>query len=334
MDGMRYARQTAFIGSEAQHKLCAARVAVAGVGALGTVVANCLSRAGVGYLRLIDRDVVELSNLQRQTLFTESDARAKTPKAQCACERLRAVNSDITLEPLVMDIHSGNIDTALKGVGLVLDGGDNMELRHLINEWCVKHDVPWVYGGALRAGGAVMPVIPQKTACFRCLYPDLSMKPEHTCASAGVLNMITGIIGAYEASEAVKILVGRQASDKLLLIDLWNNSAEYIDVARHDACPVCGKKQFALLQSPPETFAARLCGQDAVQVTPPAGTRCNLADMAKKLAPAGTVAAGAYALSFEDGTTNFMLFEDGRAIIYGVNDQKSARAVYAEYIGL
>jgi adenylyltransferase/sulfurtransferase len=332
MDVMRYSRQTAFIGSKGQQKLFDARVAVAGVGALGTVIANCLARAGVGYIRLIDRDIVELSNLQRQTLFTESDARQKLPKAVCACEHLGAVNSDVKLEPLVSDINSGNIDAAFKDIDFVLDGGDNMELRHLVNEWCVKRGVPWIYGGAIQAGGACMAIIPQKTPCFRCLYPDLLMKPEHTCASAGVLNMVTGIIGAYEAAEAVKILLGGEPCQKLLLLDLWKNSSDYIGIARNDECPVCAKRIFTLLESPPATFAARLCGQEAVQITPQ-GARFDLFEMEKKLLAAGSVKAGRYSLSFDDGKKSFMLFEDGRAIIYGVSDEKAARAVYAEYIG-
>jgi adenylyltransferase/sulfurtransferase len=334
----RYSRQTVFgkIGAEGQRKLLSSRVAVTGVGALGTVIANNLARAGVGSIRLIDRDIVELSNLQRQTLFTEADADAQTPKALAACEHLKAVNSEIELEPVIIDITSANIHSALDGADLVVDGSDNMELRHLVNEWCVKHGVPWVYGAALQAGGASMTIVPRKTPCFRCLYPDLEMKSLFTCGTSGVLNMITGIVASVESAEAVKILTGAfdALNTKLLLIDLWQNSIDYVDVARNDECPVCEKRVFSLLETFPVSRASRLCGQDAIQVMPGAGAAVNLTETAERLKAAGSVRADRFALKFDDGRVSFQLFGDGRAIIQRVTDEKTARSIYSEYIGL
>ncbi|GMO41903.1 MAG: ThiF family adenylyltransferase [Treponemataceae bacterium] len=334
----RYSRQTVFgkIGAEGQRKLLSSRAVITGAGALGTVIANNLARAGVGSIRIIDRDIVELSNLQRQTLFTEADAAAQTPKALAACEHLRAVNSEIALEPVIIDINSANINEALDGADVVVDGGDNMELRHLVNEWCVKRGVPWVYGAALQAGGASMTIVPGKTPCFRCLYPDLEMKSPLTCATGGVLNMITGAVASIESAEAVKILIGAfdALNTKLLLIDLWQNSIDYIDVARNDECPVCGMREFALLESLPASYTSRLCGQDAIQVMPGPGAAADLAGIAERLKAAGSVEANRFALKFDDGKIAFQLFSDGRAIIQRVTDEKTARSVYAEYIGL
>jgi adenylyltransferase/sulfurtransferase len=325
------------IGRAGQQKLLSSRAAVVGVGALGTVIADRLARAGVGSIRLIDRDIVELTNLQRQTLFTEDDAKTNAPKALAAAGHLRAVNSEIELEPVIVDVNSANIHSALDGADIVLDGCDNMELRHLVNEWCVKHGVPWIYGAALQAGGATMTILPsKKTPCFRCLYPDLAMKSELTCATGGVLNMVTGVVASIESAEAVKILTGAfdALSGKLLLIDLWRNTADYIDVSHNDDCPVCARREFRLLESPPASYATVLCGQDAIQVSPGAGVIADLAEIASRLKAAGNVEANRFFLAFDDGRISFRLFGDGRAIIRGVTDEKTARSIYSQYIGL
>jgi adenylyltransferase/sulfurtransferase len=337
MDLTRYSRQIVYanIGKQGQQKLIASRVAIAGIGALGTVIANNLSRAGVGYIRLIDRDIVDISNLPRQTLFTEDDVARRMPKAVAAYKHLCAVNSGITLEPVVMDINSATIDTALLGVDLVLDGSDNMEVRQLINEWCVKQNIPWVYGAALQAGGASMTIIPGETPCFRCLYPDVDTKSSLTCSTAGILNMITGIIACVESAEAVKILTGSDAvNKKLFLADVWQNNIEYIGVEKNAECPVCGAHSFQLLSTLSDSYTVSLCGRDAVQVVPASGVCVQLEDMAQKLKKAGRVELTRFMLTFDDDHAAFQLFPDGRAIIQRVTDEKIAKSIYAEYIGL
>lgn len=243
MDLERYSRQTVYdkLGEAGQEKLFAARVVVIGVGALGTAIANSLCRAGVGFIRLVDRDHVDISNLHRQILYDEEDARQAVPKAVAACYRLAKVNSGTVLEPVVVEVDSSNIDGLCADVDLVLDGSDNMQARHVINEACVRMRIPWIYGGALRGGGATMNIIPGETPCFRCLFPNLTAPGDHaTCVTAGVLNMITGIVGCIQSAEAVKLLTGSPDLRKsLMMLDIWHNSTEYVEVGRNPDCPVC-----------------------------------------------------------------------------------------------
>jgi adenylyltransferase/sulfurtransferase len=312
------------------------RVIIAGTGALGTVIADHLCRAGVGHIRLIDRDTVDISNLQRQILFDEEDARHAAPKAVAAACRLAEINSDITVEPAVADLNSSNIDRLCGGADLILDGSDNMELRCLINEYCVKNSIPWIYGAAVMAGGASMNIIPGKTACLRCLYPRLPAPGANpACATSGVLAMITGLIGAVCAAEALKILT--DAADirtDLFMADLWQNSMEYITVERNPACPVCARDRFEFLEKIAGAGAISLCGKDAFQITPAKTAALDFAALAEKLGPAGSVEYSRYMLSFESPGAAFQLFPDGRAIIQRVKSEAAAKTVYSEYIGL
>jgi len=241
----RYSRQIIFekIGRQGQEKISAARAVIFGIGALGSVIANNLCRAGVGYLRLVDRDRVELSNLPRQVLFDEDDVAAKAPKATAACSHLSKINSKIKLEPVIANVDSSNIEELIKGVDLVLDGSDNMELRFLINEACHKLKVPWIFGGVLGASGNCMTILPGEGPCFRCFVPELPPPGSFpTCATAGVLGMAPNIIGAMESAEALKIITGSPALNrKLFVLDLWNNTAEYLDLSKDPDCPVCGR---------------------------------------------------------------------------------------------
>jgi molybdopterin/thiamine biosynthesis adenylyltransferase len=249
----RYARQMAFqgIGDEGQEKLKAAKVLIVGMGALGSVIANNLCRAGVGLLRFVDRDYVELSNLQRQVIYNEQDVKDNLPKAIAAAKHLEKVNSTITLEPIVSDVNSGNVEKLLEDIDLVLDGTDNMETRLLVNDACQKHQVPWIYGGALMSYGMSMNIIPGETACFRCFNPNIPpVGSMPTCSSAGVLSMITGIVACIESTEALKILTGSSEVRKtLFVIDVWNNSAQYVEIAKRPECPSCGKKQYDFLET-------------------------------------------------------------------------------------
>jgi len=334
----RYSRQIAFgkIGDRGQERLLAASAAIIGVGALGTVIANNLCRAGVGHLRLVDRDCVELSNLQRQVLFDEGDAAARLPKAQAACDHLARVNSLTRLEPVIAHVDSSNIEDILKGSDVVLDGSDNMELRFLVNEACHKLKIPWVHGGALGASGNCMTILPGEGPCFRCLTPRIPPAGSHpTCATAGVLNMASGVIASMESAEAVKIITGSARVNRgVFVLDVWNNSAEYIDLAANPDCPVCGRGEYESLGRRAETIVADLCGRDEYQVIPGRKAVIDLAEFGKRLSASGVVDRGRFMLGFSAGDVEFTLFPDGRAIIKNVGDEKAALSVYSEYIGL
>jgi adenylyltransferase/sulfurtransferase len=384
MDMSRYSRQTVFekIGKAGQEKLLASRVAVVGTGALGTVIAANLCRAGVGYIRLIDRDYVELSNLQRQTLFDEEDARRQTPKAVAACEHLQKANSQVTLEAAAADVNSATIEQLCGGVDLILDGSDNFELRQLVNEYSVQNNASWIYGAALGSNGATMNFIPGKethahacgctdaagrspdklpsnlrnselalaseaggkethahacgkTPCFRCVFPRLPQAGSlPSCASAGVLNMITGLIACVQSAEAVKFLVGSpDLRRNLFMVDLWQNSADYVEVAHNAECPVCVRKEFDFLGKAAGTRSIPLCGKNAVQIIPATARQIDFVQLAGKLRKAGNVEYSRFMLRFEGKSAAFQLFPDGRAIIQRTGDENAAKSVYTEYIG-
>lgn len=324
------------IGEEGQKKLLQARVAIMGMGALGTVIANNLSRAGVGFMRLVDRDYVEISNLQRQLLYDENDVRDNLPKAVAAAEHLHKANSEITLEPIVTDINSGNIEKIIEGADLVLDGTDNFETRFLLNEACHKLGIPWVYGGALMGSGMTMNIIPGVTPCLRCLDLDLPAPGSYpTCTSAGILNMITGVIGSVEAAEAVKILVGSPDIRKSLLeMDLWNNRTRYLEFKRSPKCPTCGKGEYELLGKQKGSYTTSLCGRDSIQVIPGTTGDMDFAALSQKLVHVGAVKYNRFIFNFATGNMEISLFKDGRAIIKNVKDENAAKSIYSEYIGL
>ena len=241
----RYSRQTAFekLGIGNQLKLFNSCAVVIGLGALGSVIANNLCRAGVGKLRLIDRDYVDISNLPRQLLFDEDDAGAKRPKAEAAYNHLSRINSKTVLEPMIVHADASNIDSLIQGADLVLDGSDNMEVRFVINEACFRRRIPWVFGGVLGSGGNSMTIIPGAGPCLRCLMPDIPPPGTFpTCAEAGVLNMVTGMIASLESAEAIKILTGSpDINRRIFVLDVWNNTAEYLDLSANPDCPVCGR---------------------------------------------------------------------------------------------
>lgn len=334
----RYSRQAVFkgIGEEGQKALGHSRVAIVGVGALGTVIANSLARAGVGYIRLIDRDFVELSNLQRQTLFNEADVQENLPKAIAAARHLEKVNSEIQLEAVISDANPGNVENLLDGVDLVLDGTDNFETRYVINDVCLKKNIPWIYGGALGSTGMSMNIIPEKTACLRCLIPIKSENVSSgTCSTVGVLNMVTGIVASIEASEAVKILIGSPSVRKnLYYIDLWNNVLDYIDILPQPDCPCCAAKEFEFLTSGTGTYTTSLCGQKAVQVVLAKARTANFEELAAKLNPLGKVSYNSFLLRFNLAEIEITLFPDGRAILKNVENEAKAKSIYTEYFGL
>jgi adenylyltransferase/sulfurtransferase len=241
----RYSRQLIYekIGEQGQKKIFAARAAIIGVGALGSTIANNLCRAGLGYLRLIDRDCVELSNLPRQNLFDEDDAAAKNPKAIAARNHLEKINSLTKTQPLVVNVDSSNVEELLKDIDVVLDGSDNLKVRFLVNEACHKLKIPWVYGGVLGASGNSMTILPGEGPCFRCFLPEPPGEGSYpTTSDAGVLNMITNIIASVESAEALKIITGQaDINRRIFMLDVWNNTAEYLDLSKNPDCPVCGR---------------------------------------------------------------------------------------------
>jgi len=337
-DRERYSRQILFpgVGEQGQQHLLDARVAVAGCGALGSFQAGALARAGVGFLRIIDRDYVELSNLQRQWLFDECDVEQGLPKAEAAARKIAEINRGVRVEPVVADLTPSNVEDLLGGVDLVLDGTDNFETRYLINDFAVERGVPWVYGAAVGSYGIAMPVIPGQTACLRCLYPDPPAGAQPTCETAGVLGSVTALIASWQVSEAIKILCclpsGTAPARKITTVDVW--SGEIRQVAQPGPvadCPACGRREFPYLAGE-RRAPVSLCGHNAVQIHE-RERPLELRDLAARLAPLGAVRANEFALRFEAPPYMLTIFPDGRAIIKGTTDVGVARSLYARYIG-
>ncbi len=334
----RYSRQTLFagIGPEGQRRLASASVAIIGCGAMGSALANNLARAGVGRLRVVDRDFVEVNNLQRQTLYDEADAASATPKAVAAANRLRAVNSAVEIEPVVSDFTADNALDLLDGVDLALDGTDNFEARYLLNDACLKMGIPWIYSGVIAAYGVSMTVQPHATACLRCAFPERPLPgTTPTCDTAGILNGIVAAIGGVTSTEALKLLVGsEQLARGLFWMDLWENIAERIELPRQPDCPACGLGEYEYLDAALSEETATLCGRNAVQVRPlQRGGALDLAELGRRLAPLGEVATNEYLLRAKLDGYEVTVFPDARAIIKGTDEPSVARTVYARYIG-
>lgn len=336
----RYARQIRFapLGEDGQQRLSSAKALVCGCGALGSMAANLLVRAGVGHVRIVDRDFVELNNLQRQVLFDEADAAAGMPKAVAAAEKLRRVNTSVIVEPIVADINSTNVERFCDGVQVVVDGTDNFETRFLMNDACVRLGLPWVYGGCVGAEGQTMTILSGETACLRCLMPECPAPGSTpTCDTTGILGPIVGVIASIEAMEAVKILSGSRGtvSRHLTVVDLWQNSVRQIDVRtlrdRVD-CPTCKHGQYPWLSGTCGQKAATLCGRNAVQLTHP-GASIDLDALAVKLQGIGQVTRNPYLVRLTVEGYELTIFADARAIIRGTDDIAAARAVYAKYVG-
>ncbi|MFN3324869.1 MAG: ThiF family adenylyltransferase [Bryobacteraceae bacterium] len=332
----RYSRQILFsgLGEEGQERLLASRVAVVGCGALGSFQAGALARAGVGFLRLIDRDYIEISNLQRQWLYEESDAREALPKAVAAARRLNAINSGIEVEPAVADLTPANAEDLLGDVDLILDGADNFEVRYLINDFAVHRRVSWVYGAAVGSYGLTMPVIPGRTCCLRCLYPNPPGGAQPTCETAGVLGAITSLIASLQVAQAMRLLAGDSEGParKLTTVDVWTGAIRQIDQPPPDpACPCCGENDFEYLEGA-RRAPISLCGRNAVQIHERAKP-LNLGELQVRLARLGEVRANEFALRFFLSPYEMTIFPDGRAIIKGTTDVGVARSLYARYVG-
>lgn len=339
----RYARQTIYpkIGVDGQARLGAARITLVGCGALGTVIANTLARSGVGFLRIIDRDYVEWNNLQRQVLFDERDAREGRPKAVAAAERLGTINADITVEAVIADVHSGNIEEFVDGACLILDGTDNFETRYLINDVSIKREIPWVYGACVAAEGMVMPILPGRTPCLRCIFdapPPAGTSP--TCDTAGVIAPIVQIVAALQAAEAMKILVGAldDVKPRLTQISAWDGEFSSFDMSaamEAGGCACCGQREFAYLDGRETGRTAALCGRNAVQVRPASDTKLDLESLAERLRSVANSApqVNRYLLRFDVDAYGVTVFRDGRAIIKGAASPDEGKSVYAKFIG-
>ncbi len=337
----RYIRQWRYgpLGEAGQTRLLASRVLLCGCGALGSVLANTLARAGIGFLRIVDRDFLELNNLQRQVLFDEADVAAGTPKAIAAVEKLKRINSEIEYEPVVADVDHTNLERLAADVDLLLDGTDNFETRFLLNDYSQKHRKPWVYGGCLGAEGQTLTIIPGETPCLRCLIAEPPPPGESpTCDTAGILSPIINVIASMQAAEAIKILSGNQAAinRKWTIISLWDNTLRQMDVSglmTGGGCPTCGGGEYPWLSGHRGSHSAVLCGRNSVQLSPPERQKLSLANLAEKLAGVGRVTRNNFLLRLEVGEHQLTVFPDGRAIIGGTDDIPTAKTLYARYIG-
>ena len=307
-----------------------------GCGALGSAHAESLARAGAGHLRIVDRDFVEPSNLQRQTMFTESDAEQRLPKAIAAANHLRQINSEIEIEPHILDINYSSIEQLLDACDVVIDGTDNFATRYLINDACVKHNITWIYGAAVGSYGVTMTIRPHQTACLRCVFeeaPAAASAP--TCDTSGVIMPIINVVSAVQVSEVMKLVTGRieDLHGSLMQFDVWRNEWRRINPGAPRAnCPTCALGNYDTLSQAADG-AAVLCGRDAVQVSPSQPTRINFSSLAERLRRAGEVKFNEYLLRFRTGPFELTVFQDARSIIRGTDEIALARSLYAKYIG-
>jgi adenylyltransferase/sulfurtransferase len=296
-----------------------------------------LARAGVADLRIVDRDFVEFTNLQRQTLFSESDAAERLPKAVAAKSRLAAINSGIKVEAVVADVNNSNVESLIQGCDLVIDGTDNFQIRYLLNDACVKNGIRWIYGAAVSSYGTTMTIIPGETPCLRCVFPEMpDPGSSPTCDTAGVIMPIIMTIAAMQVTEAIKLLVGDVDSlhHSLMQFDLWANERQKIKLGAPDPdCKTCGDHDYEFLNADNSEFSAVLCGRDAVQIAPGNGNDVDLTAIGNRLAPLGEVKVNEYLLRFSTGNNEITVFRDGRAIINGTDDIATARSLYARFIG-
>jgi molybdopterin/thiamine biosynthesis adenylyltransferase len=335
----RYSRQILFNGirAEGQQRLRQSRALIVGCGALGSAQAESLARAGVGLLRIADRDFVEASNLQRQTMFTERDASERMPKAIAAANHIREINSDIVVEPEIIDVNHSNIEQLVKDCEVVLDGTDNFATRYLINDACVKHEINWIYGAAVGSYGVTMTIQPHQTPCLRCVFeeaPPAASAP--TCDTAGVIMPIISVVAAVQVTEALKLLTGQTESlhGSLMQFDVWRNEWRKINPGSPSPdCLTCGRGVFEALDATSNEFAAVLCGRNAVQISPAQLIQVDFEQLAERLRPTGEVKFNDYLLRFRTGEFEMTVFQDARSIIRGTSEIKTARSLYAKFIG-
>jgi len=335
MNFERYSRQVLFspIGAEGQKRLMTSKAVIIGCGALGTVQANALARAGVGVLRIVDRDFVEESNLQRQSLFDESDAREGLPKAVAAERKLRAINSGVQIEGLVADATSRNIEDLVRGFDVILDGADNFETRYLVNDASVKLGIPWIYGAVVASFAVTMTILPGRGPCLACVIPDPPKGLHETCDTVGVIGPAAGWTAAIQVTEALKVLLGREQElhGTLFAFDIWQNRIQQVKPRRDPLCRTCGRRQFDHLDDVGPAHLT-LCGRNAVQIRQHEPRALDLKILKSRLEPFGTVKTNEFLLRFSFDGYEMTVFPDGRALIKGTQDPVVARSLYAKYI--
>src|ERR1700678_2419282 len=331
----RYSRQLLFHGIEAagQTKLSGSRVVIVGCGATGSVLASLLARSGVGALRILDRDYVEPSNLQRQTLFDENDARESVPKAIAAARQIARFNSEIVVEPHVADLTPANVDSLLGGVDLILDGTDNFETRYLINDYALKQSVAWIYAAAVGSYAVSMNILPGETACLACIFPEAPLGTVETCETAGILNSAVNLVASIAATEALKFLVGARSKMRRTLLswDVWSNERAELGTAHRRAECRAFLRDFFHLAGEGRPHIT-LCGRNSVQIHE-RRRPVNFVELSGRLQSLGTVRHNEFVLKFWREPYEMTLFPDGRAIIKGTTDTAIARSLYARYVG-
>ncbi|UJF34697.1 ThiF family adenylyltransferase [Paenibacillus hexagrammi] len=339
----RYSRQILFapIGAAGQAKLTKSKVAVVGMGALGTVLANHMVRAGVGFVRIIDRDFVEVSNLQRQMLYDEDDASSMMPKAIAAAKRLRSVNSLVEIDPHVTDLNALNADELLQDVDLILDGSDNFAVRFLINDVSSKHSIPWIYGGAVASRGVALAILPGQSPCLRCLFAQAPKAgTADTCDTAGVIGGIIHVVASFQATEAIKYLIGdlERMNKGMQQWDLWYNQHSSIQVAnaRKSNCPACGLHQYEYLDAEQDSDVIQsMCGRNSVQILPVTPTALSLEQWEDRFKPLGHTERNRFLLKFQPNSeVTMVLFPDGRVLVQGTDDLTAAKSLYSRFIGM
>jgi molybdopterin/thiamine biosynthesis adenylyltransferase len=334
--GERYSRQVLYagIGDEGQRKLTGAHVGVVGCGATGAAAASLLARAGVGFITLVDRDFVEESNLQRQILFDEADAREGLPKSEAARRKIALFNSEVQVFAHVADLVPANIHALLADTAILVDATDNFETRYLLNDYAVEQGRPWIYAAAVGAYAATMNILPGETACLACLFPQAPAGNLETCETAGILNTAVNFAASLAVNEALKFLVGAKAQMRrtLLARDLWANEQSEIAAGTPRAnCVVCQERNFTRLRGEGRPQIT-LCGRNSVQIHEH-HRPIDFAEMERRLRPHGQVRSNRLLLRFEHAGYTITLFADGRAIVQGTTDVAIARSLYARFIG-
>ena len=334
----RYSRQMRFdpIGAEGQGRISASRVAVIGAGALGSVAAELLVRAGIAFVRIIDRDFVECSNLQRQSLYDEDDVRKNLPKAEAAAAKLRRINSGVQIESVVDDVNPTNVEDYIRDVDVVLDALDNFETRFVLNDACASQSRPWIYAAAVSSYGLVMPILPGKTPCLRCMLGSLPAPGGPTCDTAGVIGPITHIIASIQVAEVLKVIcrVLEPSDVRLVTYDVWTHNFRRLEPGREamESCPVCSEKRFDYLNGSP-LRTVTLCGRNAVQLIPAVKTDLDFSQLSKTIPAKGEIQFNEFLLKCNAPPYEVTIFRDGRAIVRGTEEPSMARSVYSKLIG-